>query len=160
MAHCLRTKGSIEEGRTSKPVDSPKASFDGSDLTSRAQDDTDRPTPDWNNMAKSRVATLLDETRYPEDGNGPTLPEVIRDRIWPFYSNWLHGPLGPCTRAFKFERSADGDITSVTIYIISKQLPDNTLQEINKEHTLALVPKQFKSNSQVVSEFGEGTSTS
>jgi hypothetical protein len=88
-----------------------------------------------------------------------TLPEVIQDRVWPFYSNWLDQPLGPCTRMAEFDHDSQGSVTAVKIYIICEKLPSRPLQDIIGKCTLDLVPTSFRSNNQVVIEFVEGESS-
>ncbi|OAL44441.1 hypothetical protein IQ07DRAFT_636122 [Pyrenochaeta sp. DS3sAY3a] len=124
-----------------------RASPPPQDLTSASAD------PSIHEQATSRVQSILE--RLITTPSPATLPEVIRDRVWPFYSNWLHKPLGPCTRMVEFDDDSDGNMT-VTIYIICKNLPSTDLQDMIKKHTQDLVPDPFRSKKQVVVVFGEG----
>ncbi|KAI0861801.1 hypothetical protein F4860DRAFT_159393 [Xylaria cubensis] len=110
--------------------------------------------PPWVEEARTRVANLLKAA----DAEPPsTLVEVVRDRIWPFYSNWLHKAIGPCARTAEFDRNDDDSIASVSIFITCKNLPDSRMQVIIKDCTMELVPKKF--NDHVVINIGEGTAT-
>jgi tetratricopeptide (TPR) repeat protein len=113
--------------------------------------------PDWETVARSRAARFIDEATHSRDSL--SLTEVVRDRIWPFYANWLHEVLGPCTRTAEFDWSDERDATSVTIYITCKNLPQPWLQEIIKDCTYFLVPDEFKGDDQVVVRIGQGGST-
>jgi len=96
---------------------------------------------DWDKEAQSRAEYFLAQFT---NLNHPSLVEVVRDRIWPFYSEWLHKPLGPCSRTAEFDENDDGDITLVTIYIVCEQLPSTLLQQTIKKYTQYLVPDRFK----------------
>ena len=111
---------------------------------------------DWEMAALARANAILDESSNPQ--HPLSISEVIRDRVWPFYSNWLHKLLGPCTRTAEFDRDEDGEIISVTIYITCKRLPKPTLQKIIQESTLYLVSPEF-STDQVIVDIDEGTSS-
>ena len=89
---------------------------------SAGMDDPDcKVVSDWETVAQSRAIRFLDQAT--NLSNSPSLNEVVRDRIWPFYANWLHELLGPCTREAEFDWSDEGDATSVTIYITCESLP-------------------------------------
>jgi len=118
-------------------------------------------TQNWNAEAESRVAAILGRqagSTYHSDDNGPSLSEVIRDYIWPFYSNWLHLVLGPCTRSVEFDRNEHDMITSVTIYIICSKLPEHDVRDKINRYTQLLLPDRYSRDDHVLLEFGEGVS--
>jgi hypothetical protein len=144
---------------TQSALDETEEGLESEETTqSKLKDPKDPATSPLEDETRSRAESFL--TRFVESKRHPNLTEVIRDRIWPFYSGWIHGPLGPCTRTAEFERNDDGDITSVTIYLTSTRLPSDSVQEIIERYTLSLVPEAFRSEKQVIVEFGEGNSTS
>ena len=111
---------------------------------------------EWKEVAQARANAILDQS--PRSNHSLSLSEVVRDRVWPFYSNWLHEPLGPCARTAEFDRNEDGDVLSVKIYITCKSLPHDCLQNIIKECTLSLFPREFNRD-QVIVDIDEGTSS-
>ncbi|KAI1735348.1 hypothetical protein F4680DRAFT_435627 [Xylaria scruposa] len=114
----------------------------------------DMVQPLWSEEARNRVVSLLEAT----DAKPPTtLGEVVRDRIWPFYSNWLHKAIGPYSRTAEFNRNDDDSIASVSIFLTCKSLPGSRVQDIIKKYTMQLVPENFGFD-QVFIEIGEGTS--
>jgi len=116
-------------------------------------DDPDcKVVSDWETVAQSRAIRFLDQAT--NLSNSPSLNEVVRDRIWPFYANWLHELLGPCTREAEFDWSDEGDATSVTIYITCESLPHPRLQQIIKNCTYSLISDEYKGNDQVVIRVG------
>ena len=152
----------IEAGADVKAVDKDGRTPLHDTTRAGSGDAVDRLIKCWDRETKSHAAKFSadpDHSSYHEEANGPSLPDVIRDRIWPFYSNWLHLPLGPCTRTAEFERNEHGIITSVTIYIICSELPGIPLRKLIERHTRSLLPKAFSRAGQVLIEFGEGTST-
>jgi hypothetical protein len=109
-------------------------------------------------IAISRSPSALADSAPVEDLK--TISDVISERIWPFYSNWLQKPLGPCSYCAIFgDESTDGpDIDSVWIVITTKFLvPSARIRSIMETYTYALIPDMFKERVEL--KISQGTIT-
>jgi len=111
----------------------------------------------WAREAISHVRELRasHSAYYDNDDIGASLPDIIRDCIWPFYSNRLDKLLGPVDRLAEFERDDSGEVTSVTIYLLCTSQPSDAQRKTVEKHTLSLLPKCYQEQNRVNIEFAE-----
>jgi ankyrin repeat protein len=120
----------------------------------------------WDLNAKARADQTFRErenTSCIQDSTPRSLPKVIKDLIWPFYSNWVHLLVGPCTRMVDVQRDEHDTLTSVTIYIVCPKLPDARICELVEKYTQYLIQRAFgqdQGQDQLVIEICQGVSTS
>jgi hypothetical protein len=114
-------------------------------------------TMNWEWGATSYIVELRATYRayFENDGVGSGLSDIIRDCIWPFYSDFLDKLVGPVDRLAEFDRDDKDEVTSVTIYLLCTAVPTDAYCKIVERYTRALLPKSYQQQGLVNIQFVE-----
>lgn len=117
----------------------------------------------WDDRARSRVheqSLRRDAPTADTRTNHQDLSLLIRDRVWPFYSGWLHLLLGPCTWLLESKRHEHDNVTTATIFIVCSTAPHEALCELIKSVTRECLLNLDDAHERTKIVIGQGSSSS